>query len=240
MIAPAQTALAAERVTCGYGEVQILRDVSIHVAQGETVTVIGPNGAGKSTLLKAVFGLLPLQRGRITLGPDDVTGRAPEQMVRSGVGYVPQTDNVFARLTVRENLEMGAYIRDDGVAERIEEILTLFPALAERLQERAGKLSGGQRQMLAIARALMLEPRVLMLDEPSASLAPHMVDDVFARIQEINRHGTAMLLVEQNARQALAISDRGYVLAAGENRGAGDAASLLENDEVRRLYLGGG
>lgn len=231
-------ALAADKVSCGYGEVQILHEVSIHVAQGEIVTVIGPNGAGKSTLLKAVFGLLPVQEGRITLGDVDVTGRAPEQMVRSGAGFVPQTDNVFPRLSVRENLLMGAYTQPDGTEERIEAILEHFPALTTRLQEQAGKLSGGQRQMLAIARALMLDPQLLLLDEPSASLAPHMVDDVFATIQRINALGTAILLVEQNARQALAISHRGYVLAAGRNRGEGPAESLLASDEVRRLYLG--
>ncbi len=231
-------ALAADRVSCGYGEVQILHEVSIHVAPGEIVTVIGPNGAGKSTLLKAIFGLLPVQEGRITLGGVEVTGRAPERMVTSGAGFVPQTDNVFPRLSVRENLLMGAYTQPDGADARIDAILEHFPALTTRLHEQAGKLSGGQRQMLAIARALMLDPHLLLLDEPSASLAPHMVDDVFATIQRINALGTAIILVEQNARQALAISDRGYVLAAGRNRGEGPAASLLASDDVRRLYLG--
>lgn len=231
-------AIAADRVSCGYGEVQILHEVSVHVSPGEIVTVIGPNGAGKSTLLKAMFGLLPVTHGRITLRGADVTGRAPEQMVRSGAGFVPQTDNVFPRLSVRENLQMGAYTEPDGVDDRISEVLVHFPALVTRLQVPAGKLSGGQRQMLAIARALMLDPQLLLLDEPSASLAPHMVDDVFATIQRINALGTAIVLVEQNARQALAISDRGYVLAAGRNRGEGAAESLLASDDVRRLYLG--
>jgi ABC-type branched-subunit amino acid transport system ATPase component len=238
MMAQAVPALAAEGVTSGYGEVPIIRDVSIQVGQDEIVTIIGPNGAGKSTLLKALFGFLPPWQGRVSIAGDDVTGLSPERLVRRGIGFVPQTDNVFPSLTIRENLAMGGITRTDGVEERIAWVLDLFPVLAERPRERAGRLSGGQRQTLALARALMLEPKVLLLDEPSASLSPKMVETVFANVVEINRRGTAVLMVEQSARQALAISHRGYVLANGENRLEGPARELLASDDVRRLYLG--
>ena len=234
----ATPALVAEGITSGYDEVPIVQDVSIHVGQEEIVTIIGPNGAGKSTVLKALFGFLPVWQGRVTLAGDDVTGLAPELLVCRGIAFVPQTDNVFPNLTIRENLTMGGITRADGVEERISWVLELFPVLAERPRERAGRLSGGQRQTLAIARALMLEPRILLLDEPSASLSPKMVDTVLANVIEINRRGTAVLMVEQRARQALAISDRGYVLANGRNRLEGPASDLLASDEVRRLYLG--
>ena len=234
----ATPALAAEGITSGYGEVPIVQDVSIHVGQDEIVTIIGPNGAGKSTVLKALFGFLPVWKGHVSLAGDDVTGLAPELLVCRGIAFVPQTDNVFPNLTIRENLTMGGITRADGVEERIAWVLDLFPVLAERPRERAGRLSGGQRQMLAIARALMLEPRILLLDEPSASLSPKMVETVLASVVEINRRGTAVLMVEQRARQALAISNRGYVLANGRNRLEGPAPDLLASDEVRRLYLG--
>jgi ABC-type branched-subunit amino acid transport system ATPase component len=237
-MAEAVPALAAHGITSGYGEVAIIRDVSVTVGHDEIVTIIGPNGAGKSTLLKAVFGLLPAWQGGVSLAGGDVTGMPPEQLVRHGLGYVPQTDNVFPSLTIRENLTMGGFTRANGVEERIDWVFELFPVLAERPRERAGRLSGGQRQTLALARALMLEPAVLLLDEPSASLSPRMVETVFASIVEINRRGTAVLMVEQNARQALAISHRGYVLASGQNRLQGLASDLLGSDEVRRLYLG--
>jgi ABC-type branched-subunit amino acid transport system ATPase component len=237
-MAEAVPALAARGITSGYGEVPIIRDVSITVGHDEIVTIIGPNGAGKSTLLKAVFGLLPAWQGEVSLAGGDVTGMPPEQLVRHGLGYVPQTDNVFPSLSIRENLAMGGFTRANGVEERIDWVFALFPVLAERPRERAGRLSGGQRQTLALARALMLEPAVLLLDEPSASLSPRMVETVFASIVEINRRGTAVLMVEQNARQALAISHRGYVLASGQNRLQGLASDLLGSDEVRRLYLG--
>jgi ABC-type branched-subunit amino acid transport system ATPase component len=231
-------ALVAEGITSGYGEVPVVQDVSIQVGQDEIVTIIGPNGAGKSTVLKALFGFLPLWQGQVSLAGDDVTGLAPELLVCRGIAFVPQTDNVFPNLTIRENLSMGGITRADGVEERISWVFELFPVLAERPRERAGRLSGGQRQTLAIARALMLEPRILLLDEPSASLSPKMVETVLANVVEINRRGTAVLMVEQRARQALAISDRGYVLANGRNRLEGPASDLLASDEVRRLYLG--
>jgi ABC-type branched-subunit amino acid transport system ATPase component len=234
----ATPALVAEGITSGYDEVPIVQDVSIHVGQDEIVTIIGPNGAGKSTVLKALFGFLPVWQGRVSLAGDDVTGLAPELLVCRGIAFVPQTENIFPSLTIRENLTMGGITRTDGVEERISWVFELFPVLAERPRERAGRLSGGQRQTLAIARALMLEPRILLLDEPSASLSPKMVETVLANIVEINRRGTAVLMVEQRARQALAISDRGYVLANGRNRLEGPAVDLLASDEVRRLYLG--
>jgi ABC-type branched-subunit amino acid transport system ATPase component len=232
------TVLEAREVVSGYGEVEILHDVSIKVEEGEIVTIIGPNGAGKSTLLKTVFGLLPCKRGAIFFHGENVTGHSPQALVRKGMCYVPQSDNVFPSLTVQENLEMGAFIRRDNYRAKIEEVLALFPDVVERRHTRAGKLSGGQRQMLALGRALMLEPRVLLLDEPSASLAPNMVQLVFAKIQDINRSGVSIVMVEQNARQSLKLSHRGYVLAMGQNRLEGSGASLLESEEVGRLYLG--
>jgi ABC-type branched-subunit amino acid transport system ATPase component len=238
MMAEALPILVAEGVTSGYGEVPIVEDVSIHIGQDEIVTIIGPNGAGKSTVLKALFGFLPVWQGRVSLAGDDVTGLAPELLVCRGIAFVPQTENIFPSLTIRENLTMGGITRADGVEERISWVFELFPVLAERPRERAGRLSGGQRQTLAIARALMLEPRILLLDEPSASLSPKMVETVLANVVEINQRGTAVLMVEQRARQALAISDRGYVLANGRNRLEGPAVDLLASDEVRRLYLG--
>jgi ABC-type branched-subunit amino acid transport system ATPase component len=233
------TVLEAREVVSGYGEVEILHGVSIRVEEEEIVTIIGPNGAGKSTLLKTVFGLLPCRRGVVLFGGEEVTGQSPQDMVRKGMCYVPQSDNVFPSLTVQENLEMGAFIRRDNYRPKIEEVLALFPDVMERRHTRAGKLSGGQRQMLAIARALMLEPRILLLDEPSASLAPNMVEMVFAKILDINRSGVAIVMVEQNARESLKLSHRGYVLAMGQNRLEGSGESLLDNEEVGRTYLGG-
>lgn len=233
------TVLEAREVVSGYGEVEILHGVSIRVEEEEIVTIIGPNGAGKSTLLKTVFGLLPCKRGKVFFGGEDVTGQSPQVMVRKGMCYVPQSDNVFPTLTVQENLEMGAFIRRDDYRPKIEEVLALFPDVLERRHTRAGKLSGGQRQMLALARALMLDPRILLLDEPSASLAPNMVDLVFTKIQDINRSGVAIVMVEQNARESLKLSHRGYVLAMGQNRLEGSGESLLNNEEMGKAYLGG-
>ena len=230
--------LQAEGVVAGYGEVEILHGVSLVLNEAEIVAVIGPNGAGKSTLLKAVFGLLSVRSGRVQLLGREVTNLSPDRMVQTGMSYVPQVDNVFPSLTINENLEMGAFVRRDGLRERLERVYGLFPDIADRRGERAGRLSGGQRQMLALARALMLDPKVLLLDEPSASLSPMMVDSIFDRIGEINRSGTAILLVEQNAKEALSFSTRAYVLAMGENRIEGEAAALLDNEEVGKLYLG--
>jgi len=230
--------LQADGVVAGYGEVEILHGVSLVVNEAEIVAVIGPNGAGKSTLLKAVFGLLSVRSGRVQLLGREVTNLSPDRIVQTGMSYVPQVDNVFPSLTINENLEMGAFVRRDGLRERLERVYDLFPDIADRRGERAGRLSGGQRQMLALARALMLDPKVLLLDEPSASLSPIMVGSIFDRIGEINRSGTAILLVEQNAKEALSFSSRAYVLAMGENRIEGEAAGLLDNEEVGKLYLG--
>lgn len=232
------TVLEVSGLVAGYGEVQILHGVSLRVAEGEMVAVIGPNGAGKSTLMKAIVGLVRPQAGRVLLRGQDITGLPPEQVVARGICYVPQADNVFPSLTVQENLEMGAYLVPKQVKERLERAFALFPELAQRRHERAGRLSGGQRQMLALARALMLDPQVLLLDEPSAGLAPRMVEVVFAKVREINAAGTAVLMVEQNAREALKLAHRAYVLAMGQNRLEGPAQELLGSPEVARSYLG--
>lgn len=230
--------LEAHDVVTGYGEVEILHGVSIAVGEAEMVAVIGPNGAGKSTLLKAVFGLLKVDPGRVMLSAEDCTNMRPDQLVLRGLSYVPQVENVFPSMTIHENLEMGAFVRGDGLRERYDRVYGLFPDLSGRKGDIAGKLSGGQRQMLALARALMLDPKILLLDEPSASLSPRMVGVIFERIKAINEAGTAILLVEQNAREALSVSHRGYVLAMGENRMEGPANDLLDSEEVGKLYLG--
>ena len=230
--------LQANDVITGYGEVDILHGVSVCLREREMVAVIGPNGAGKSTLLRAMFGLLPLRTGSVVMKGEDVSGLPPDQLVKKGLSYVPQVDNVFPRLSILENLQMGAFVKRDGIGQRLDRVFGLFPDLAGRRREVAGKLSGGQRQMLALARALMLDPDVLLLDEPSASLSPKMVNAIFERIRAINVAGTAILLVEQNAREALTVCHRGYVLAMGQNRLEGAGRELLDNEEVGRLYLG--
>ena len=230
--------LEASELVSGYGEVEILHGVSLRLDSGEIVAIIGPNGAGKSTLMKAVFGLLKVKSGTVRLEGEDITGMSPERVVRKGMCYVPQSENVFSSLSIRENLEMGAFTRRDGFRHRLDEIYGLFPDLAQRPQVRAGKLSGGQRQMLALARALMLDPTILLLDEPTASLAPKMVDDIFATIRNINQTGVAILIVEQNAKEALSICHRAYVLAGGNNRLEGPGPELLASEEVGKLYLG--
>ena len=230
--------LRVEGVVAGYGEVEVLHGVSLVLGRGEVVAVIGPNGAGKSTLLKAIFGMVPVRGGRVQLADEDVTNQPPDRIVQSGMSYVPQTENVFPSLSINENLEMGGFLRQDGLQARLERVYDMFPDIAGRRGERAGRLSGGQRQMLALARALMLDPQVLLLDEPSASLSPKMVDTIFEKIGDISEGGTAIVLVEQNAREALSFSSRAYVLATGENRLEGEAASLLDNEDVARLYLG--
>jgi ABC-type branched-subunit amino acid transport system ATPase component len=231
--------LDVEGVHAGYGEMEILHGVSIRVGAGEIVTLIGPNGAGKSTLMRTIFGLLAPRRGVVRLRGEGIGGLAPEAIVRRGVAYVPQVDNVFPSLTVDENLAMGAVIRRDDPSSRVERVLGLFPGLRPKRRQKVGTLSGGERQMVATGRALMLDPSLLMLDEPSAGLSPIMVEAVFAKIAEINRAGVAVLLVEQSARDALALSHRGYVLAGGQNRLEGPGRALLEDAEVGRLYLGG-
>ena len=226
-------------MVAGYGETDILHGVSIAVDEGEIVTIIGPNGCGKSTLMKAIVGLVRVKAGAVTFRGTDISSQPPERIVRTGLCYVPQSANVFPSLSIRENLEMGGFVRNDDYRGRIEELFALFPDLARRPTQQAGSLSGGQRQMLAIARALMLDPVLLLLDEPSAGLSPAIMDLVFERIRGINRAGVALLLVEQNARESLRMSDRGYVLAAGRNRLEDSGPALLDNPEVARLYLGG-
>jgi ABC-type branched-subunit amino acid transport system ATPase component len=231
--------LDVHHVNSGYGEMTILRDISMRVDAGEVVTLIGPNGAGKSTLLKTIFGLLMPTEGRIRFEDTDITGLTPPALVRRGMSFVPQVDNVFPSLTVQENLEMGAFVRSDGFAERLEEMYTFFPTLRLKRKQRVGGLSGGERQMVAMGRALMLDPRLLLLDEPSAGLSPRLVGMVFEKIAEINHAGVALLIVEQNARRALRLSHRGYVLASGQVRLEGTGDQLLSDAEVGRLYLGG-
>ena len=231
--------LEARDVVAGYGETEILHGVSVSVDAGEIVTIIGPNGCGKSTVMKSIVGLVNVGSGSVTFRGEEIANLPPEQIVRSGLCYVPQTANVFPSLTIRENLDMGAFIRKDDYRGRIEEMFDIFPDLADRPNRNAGSLSGGQRQMLAIARALMLDPVMLLLDEPSAGLSPLMMGSVFERIRGINRMGVSILLVEQNAREALSMSDRGYVLSAGENRLEDRGPALLDNPEIARLYLGG-
>jgi ABC-type branched-subunit amino acid transport system ATPase component len=231
--------LKVEDITAGYTEVEILHDVHIQVKSDAIVSVIGPNGAGKSTLLKTIFGVLKPKRGKITLKDEDITGLKPDRIARRGISYVPQVDNVFSSLAIQENLEMGAYIRKDDYSQRLEEVFDLFPILKGRRKQKAGQLSGGQRQMVAMGRALMLDPQVLLLDEPSAGLAPLIVVDIFEKIKEINASGVAMVIVEQNAREALKMAHHGYVLATGRNVLDDSGEALLANDEIGRLYLGG-
>lgn len=230
--------LEAENVVSGYGEMEILHGVSLQVDPEEIVTVIGPNGAGKSTLMKTIFGLLSARDGDIRFDGERITGSAPEMMVRKGLCYVPQVENVFSALTVNENFEMGAYIREDDYRPRIDEIYGLFPDLKDRRRTRVGTLSGGMRQMVALGRALMLDPVMLLLDEPSAGLAPMVVELIFDRIKAIHERGVTFMIVEQNARQALQISDRGYVLVDGRNRLDGVASELLADEQIGELFLG--
>ncbi|OAH13465.1 ABC transporter ATP-binding protein [Streptomyces jeddahensis] len=231
--------LAAEGIVAGYlPGVDVLRGCSIEVGPGELVGVIGPNGAGKSTLAKAVFGLLRVRAGTVRLNGEDVTGRPAHELVRRGVGYVPQLQNVFASLTVEENLRMGVYLRPRDYARRAAAVEELFPVLAARRRQKAGSMSGGERQMLAMARALMTEPQLLLLDEPSAGLSPLHQDHVFDRVREINGAGVAVLMVEQNARRCLQICHRGYVLDQGRNAYTGRGTDLLHDEKVIACYLG--
>ena len=234
-----QPLLTTEGVVAGYvPEADILNGVTIAVHEGEIVTVVGPNGAGKSTLLKTIFGLLRPRRGSITFKGQSIAGARPHTITRKGLSYVPQLDNVFPSLTVTENLEISS-LDPSATDARIASMCELFPRLGERRGQVAGSLSGGERQMLAMARALMSEPRALLLDEPSSGLAPAFVDAIFTKIEDINRTGVTVMIVEQNARRALAMSDRGYVLDLGRNRFEGAGADLLADEKVAELYLGG-
>ena len=223
----------------GYGGPDILKNCDIEVDKGEIVVIVGPNGAGKSTAMRAFLGMLKMTGGSITLGGRDIIELSPQERVRQGIGFVPQTHNVFTGLTVEENLEMGAYIRDDDISDTLEEIYQLFPILKQKRLQSAGELSGGQRQQVAVGRAMMTRPSVLMLDEPTAGVSPIVMDELFDRILEVKAKGVAVLMVEQNARQALEIADRGYVLVMGENRFTGTGQELLADADVRKSFLGG-
>ena len=231
--------LSVRNLDAGYGDLQILTDVDLDVADEEYVTIVGPNGAGKSTVMKSVFGLTSYMGGTIEFADAPIHGLQPDEIIHEGIGYVPQNDNVFESLSVRENLEMGAYILDEVPEDQIEWVYDRFPILRERSDQRAGTMSGGQRQMLAMGRALMLDPDLLLLDEPSAGLAPDLVQEMFDRIDRINEEGTAVLMVEQNAKQALRRCDRGYVLVNGENAYVDEGDALLNDEQVRKDFLGG-
>lgn len=231
--------LSAENLRGGYGGADILQGCSISVDKGEIAVIVGPNGAGKSTAMNAMLGMLSLSEGRVELDGRDITSLSTHDRVKEGMAFVPQTDNVFASMTVQENLEMGAYLRRDDIMATMEQVFDLFPVLAEKRKQAACELSGGQRQQVAVARSLMTNPTVLMLDEPTASVSPIVRDELFDRILEIKKTGIAILMVEQNARQALSIADRGFVLVTGENRYTDTGEALLANPDVRRSFLGG-
>jgi len=233
--------LIGEAMTGGYGRggPDILHDCTIAVNRGEIAVIVGPNGAGKSTAMKAVFGMLDLREGQVRLDGQDITALSPQERVRHGMGFVPQTNNIFTSMTVEENLEMGAFIREDDISGTMEQVFDLFPILRDKRAQAAGELSGGQRQQVAVGRALMTQPKVLMLDEPTAGVSPIVMDELFDRIIEVARTGLPVLMVEQNARQALEIADKGYVLVQGRNAHTGSGKELLADAEVRQSFLGG-
>jgi len=231
--------LIGKDMTGGYGGADILHGCTIGVEKGEIAVVVGPNGAGKSTAMKAIFGMLALRQGHVMIDGEDISHLKPEERVIKGMGFVPQTNNIFTSMTVEENLEMGAFIRDDNISETMQQVYDLFPILKEKRRQPAGELSGGQRQQVAVGRALMTQPKVLMLDEPTAGVSPIVMDELFDRIIEVARTGIAILMVEQNAKQALNIADKGYVLVQGENRYTDTGAALMANPEVRQAFLGG-
>ena len=228
------------QMTAGYGDgPDIISSCSISANRGEIVAILGPNGAGKSTAMKAMLGLLNLKSGSVTLDGEDISKISPQDRVKQGISFVPQTRNVFAELTVRENLEIGGFLREEGLDQMIENIYNLFPILSEKKSQIVGELSGGQRQQVALGRALMSEPSVLMLDEPTAGVSPIVMDELFEHIIKVKKTNVAIIMVEQNAKQALSISDRGYVLVTGQNKFEGSGEELLNDPEVRRSFLGG-
>tara|TARA_Y100000996_G_scaffold353513_1_gene293419 strand:- start:1606 stop:2313 length:708 start_codon:yes stop_codon:yes gene_type:complete len=228
-----------ENLVGGYGGENILNDCSVSVNKGEISVIVGPNGAGKSTAMKAMLGMLKLNQGKVFLDGKDISNFSPQDRVASGISFVPQTMNIFNELTVRENLEMGAYLREDDLDETFEEMYSLFPILHEKKEQMAGELSGGQRQQVAVGRALMTKPNVLMLDEPTAGVSPVVMDELFDKIIDIKKTGVAIIIVEQNAKQALNIADFGYVLVAGKNKFTGKGSELLNDADVRKAFLGG-
>jgi branched-chain amino acid transport system ATP-binding protein len=235
-----QPYLIGENMTGGYGTgADILHDCTVSVNKGEIAVIVGPNGAGKSTAMKAIFGMLNLRQGSVRVDGEDITKLSPQDRVPKGMAFVPQTSNVFTSMTVEENLEMGAFLRRDDIKSTIEQVYDLFPILRDKRNQAAGELSGGQRQQVAVGRALMTQPSVLMLDEPTAGVSPIVMDELFDRIIEVARTGISILMVEQNARQALAIADKGYVMVQGRNRFTDTGQALLENPEVRKSFLGG-
>ena len=230
---------SSSNMTGGYGGVDILNSCGIEVNQGEISVVVGPNGAGKSTAMEAMLGMITLKSGDVILNGNDISGLTPEDRVAQGIAFVPQTMNIFSELTAEENLEMGAFLRNDNINKTIEDVYKLFPILKDKKNQLAGELSGGQRQQVAVGRALMTKPSVLMLDEPTAGVSPIVMDELFDRIIEIKNTGVAIIIVEQNAKQALSIADFGYVLVGGKNKFTGKGSELLNNPEVRKAFLGG-
>jgi len=232
------TFFIGEKMTGGYGGPDIISSCSLNVNRGEIVAILGPNGAGKSTAMKAMLGLLDLKSGNVSIDGKDITQLSPQDRVKQGISFVPQTRNVFAGLSVKENLEMGAFLRDENLEKIISQIYDLFPILKEKKDQLVGELSGGQRQQVALGRALMIKPSVLMLDEPTAGVSPIVMDELFDHILKVKKTNVAILMVEQNAKQALSIADRGYVLVTGQNKFSGTGKELLNDPEVRRSFLG--
>ena len=231
--------LSGQNITCGYNSIDIVFDCDIGVNKGEIASIVGPNGAGKSTVMKSLFGLIGIRKGKVLLDGEDITNLPPQERVLKGMGFVPQTNNIFPSLSVQENLEMGAFIKKSDPENMLDYIYGIFPILHDKKHQQAGELSGGQRQQVAVGRALMTNPKVLMLDEPSAGVSPIVMEGIFNKIQEIAKQGTAILMVEQNAKQALEISDLGFVLNQGRNLFTNTGKSLLDNKEVRKSFLGG-
>ena len=231
--------LTGINISAGYGGVDIIKNINLYVKEGEIVVIVGPNGAGKSTAMKAMLGMLSLTNGSVEFSDKPITDMLPQDRVSLGIAFVPQSQNVFTGMTVEENLEMGAFLREDNIQDTIDQIYELFPMLKEKRNQSTGELSGGQRQQVAFGRALMTMPKILMLDEPTAGVSPIVMDELFSRIIEVGKTGVGILMVEQNAKQALNIADRGYVLVNGENRREGTGQELLNNPDVRKSFLGG-
>ena len=231
--------LVGKKLTAGYGGVDIIKDINLEVNEGEIAVIVGPNGAGKSTAMKALLGMLNLTSGLVEYSNEEITSMLPQNRINLGLAFVPQTQNVFTGMTVEENLEMGGFLRKDEITDTINDVFNLFPVLKEKRSQNAGELSGGQRQQVAFGRALMTQPKILMLDEPTAGVSPIVMDELFSRILEVRKTGVGILMVEQNAKQALSIADRGYVLVNGKNSREGSGEELLNNPEVRKSFLGG-